>query len=154
MENSRLFDWIDGIPDTETKKAEILEYYKKIQREFKKISKEDILKKLHMVDIIIDEECDCDKKTYPKYRMYMDGTSDIKVQGILKKAIDNFIEHGYYFFHYDNNQLQRELPEIVEKCLNNNNKKMNIGVDHCMMMKLKRCQEKKLISLLFCAFPE
>ena len=70
MENSRLFDWIDGIPDTETKKAEILEYYKEIQREFKKISKEDILKKLHMVDIIIDEECDCDKKTYPEYRMY------------------------------------------------------------------------------------
>lgn len=123
MENSRLFDWIDGIPDTETKKAEILEYYKEIQREFKKISKEDILKKLHMVDIIIDEECDCDKKTYPEYRMYVDGTSDTKVQGILKKAIDNFIEHGYYFFHYHNNQLQRELPEVVEKCLNNNNEK-------------------------------
>lgn len=123
MGNIDILDFMDGIPDKEFEETKALEYYKKIRNEFKKISNEDILggnlNNVVLVNIIIDKECDCDRKKPPIYRMYVNGTSDIDIQEILDKAIYKFIEDGHYYCH----QLQRELSEAIAKCLNDNNEK-------------------------------
>lgn len=66
MENIDILDFMDGIPDKEFEKTKALEYYKKIRNEFKKLSNEDILgdnlNNVVLVNIIIDEECDYDRK--------------------------------------------------------------------------------------------
>ena len=66
MENIDILDFMDGIPDKEFEKTKALEYYKKIRNEFKKISNEDILgdnlNNVVLVNIIIDKECDYDRK--------------------------------------------------------------------------------------------
>jgi len=127
MENIDILDFMDGIPDKEFEKTKALEYYKKIRNEFKKLSNEDILgdnlNNVVLVNIIIDEECDYDRKKPPIYRMYVNGKSNIDIQEILDKAIYKFIEDGHYYFHYYCHQLQRELSEVIAKCLNDNNEK-------------------------------
>lgn len=120
MENIDILDFMDGIPDKEFEKTKALEYYKKIRNEFKKLSNEDILgdnlNNVVLVNIIIDEECDYDRKKPPIYRMYVNGKSNIDIQEILDKAIYKFIEDGHYYFHYYCHQLQRELSEVIAKC--------------------------------------
>lgn len=127
MENIDIFGLIDGIPSKEMDETITQEYYEKIRRELKKISKEDILgynlKAVDLVRIIIDKECDYDKQIPPSYRLYVNGTSDTDLQDILDKAICDFIEKGNYFFHYYCKQLQRELPNIIADSLNKNNEK-------------------------------
>ena len=54
--------------------------YKKVRNEFKKISKEDALgyslQAIYIAYIIIDNECDCNEKVPPSYRLYANGTND------------------------------------------------------------------------------
>ena len=104
MEDFNIFDFMDGIPNKEAEKERAQEYYKKIHNEFKKISKEDVLgyslQAVYIADIIIDRECNCDKKMPPIYRLYANGTNDKDLQAILDKAVQKFIKEGNYFFHY------------------------------------------------------
>lgn len=104
MKDFDIFDHMDGIPDKESEKVRAQEVYKKVRNEFKKISKEDALgyslQAVYIAHIIIDNECDCNEKVPPSYRLYANGTNDKDLQVILDKAIQKFIKEGNYFFHY------------------------------------------------------
>lgn len=125
MKDFDIFDHMDGIPDKESEKVRAQEVYKKVRNEFKKISKEDTLgyslQAVYIAHIIIDNECDCNEKVPPSYRLYANGTNDKDLQVILDKAIQKFIKEGNYFFHYYCHQLEREFPRIIDEYLNYNN---------------------------------
>ena len=125
MKDFDIFDHMDGIPDKESEKVRAQEVYKKVRNEFKKISKEDALgyslQAVYIAHIIIDNECDCNEKVPPSYRLYANGTNDKDLQVILDKAIQKFIKEGNYFFHYYCHQLEREFPRIIDEYLNYNN---------------------------------
>ena len=118
MKDFDIFDHMDGIPDKESEKVRAQEVYKKVRNEFKKISKEDALgyslQAVYIAHIIIDNECDCNEKVPPSYRLYANGTNDKDLQVILDKAIQKFIKEGNYFFHYYCHQLEREFPRIID----------------------------------------
>lgn len=120
MKDFDIFDHMDGIPDKESEKVRAQEVYKKVRNEFKKISKEDALgyslQAVYIAHIIIDNECDCNEKVPPSYRLYANGTNDKDLQVILDKAIQKFIKEGNYFFHYYCHQLEREFPSILVLC--------------------------------------
>ena len=125
MKDFDIFDHMDGIPDKESEKERAQEVYKKVRKEYKKISKEDALgyslQAVYIAHIIIDNECDCNEKVPPSYRLYANGTNDKDLQVILDKAIQKFIKEGNYFFHYYCHQLEREFPRIIDEYLNYNN---------------------------------
>lgn len=56
------------------------------------------LQAVYIAHIIIDNECDCNEKVPPSYRLYANGTNDKDLQVILDKAIQKFIKEGNYFF--------------------------------------------------------
>ena len=119
MGNYDIFDLIDGIPDKEVEKIDAQEYYKKVRREFKKISKEDVLgyslQAVYIAHIIIDKECDYAAEIPPSYRLYVNGTNDKDLQIMLNKAIQEFIKEGYYFFYYHYDQLGCEISRVIDK---------------------------------------
>ena len=129
MEDFNIFECIDGIPNKEAEKVRAQDYYTKICNEFKEISKEDVLgyslQAVHISHLIIDNECDCDEKVPPSYRLYANGTNDKELQAILDRAVQKFMKEGNYFFHYYHHQLEWELSWSIDKYLNDKNKDNN-----------------------------
>lgn len=122
METDELLKMMEGIPNEEFEKETAKEYYKLVGNELKKLSKRDAfgrnLKAVYSVRIIIDEEYG--HESQPQYRVYVNGTSDKNLQELVDAAIKEFIEEGHYAFHYSYNQLDSQIPSVVQRYLNDN----------------------------------
>ena len=122
MNTDEFFKFIDGIPDEHDEKEKAKEYYKIIGSELKKLSKSNVIgrnmKSVYLVQVIIDNESDYMK--YPKYSVYANGTSNEDLQTLIDAAIREFIDKGEYAFHYNYDQLEQQIPIIIQRYLNKN----------------------------------
>lgn len=122
METDEILNLLEGIPDKDEEKKQAEKYYKTISNELRKISKADAfgsnLKAVYLVSLIIDVECD--DKMHPNYKVYANGTSDMDLQELINSAIRMFVDEGHYAFHYSYDQLESELPSVIQDYLNDN----------------------------------
>ena len=122
MSNTELFDWLDGIPGKEDEEQSANRYYKLIANELKKLSKTDAvgqcLKAAYVVELIINQEYE--ENTALNYDVYVNGDTNNKLHELICTAIQNFVDEGNYAFHYYYHQLEREVPRLIDKCLNDN----------------------------------
>lgn len=93
MKDFDIFDHMDGIPDKESEKVRAQEVYKKVRNEFKKISKEDALgyslQAVYIAHIIIDNECDCNEKVPPSYRLYCSRKKSLTYFNLFRRINDH-----------------------------------------------------------------
>lgn len=122
METDEILNLLEGIPDKDEEKKRAEKYYNTISNELRKISKADAfgsnLKAVYLVSLIIDVECD--DKMHPNYKVYANGTSDMDLQELINSAIRMFVDEGHYAFHYSYDQLESELPSVIQDYLNDN----------------------------------
>ena len=124
MEIDELLSVCDGTPDKKHEENTAKDYRLKVARELNKLSTKenfgDSLIAVYFVNLIIDRECDCDKKTPPEYRVYVNGTDDADLKAVVDRRIQEFIDEEKYFFNYNYNQLCTALPEFIRNGLKNN----------------------------------
>lgn len=124
MELDELLSVCDGTPDKKHEENIARDYRLKVTRELNKLSTKenfgDSLIAVYFVNLIIDRECDCDKKIPPEYRVYVNGTDDADFKAAVDRRIQEFIDEERYFFNYNYNQLCMALPKVIRNGLKNN----------------------------------